>query len=64
LSGSEECETALRLLRRETVLVALEELEDIFHDDHLEVDLFLVVEVLGPFIFLSIILPGENEAES
>jgi hypothetical protein len=59
-----KCETALCLLRRETVLVALEELEAILHDDHLEADLFFVVEVLGPFIFLSTILPGESEAAS
>jgi hypothetical protein len=47
LVGPEEFKTALCLLRRETVLVALEELEDILHDDRLEVNLFLVVEILG-----------------
>jgi hypothetical protein len=53
LVGSEEFETAVCLLQRETVLVAFEELEDVLHDEHLEADLFLVVEVLSLFISLS-----------
>jgi hypothetical protein len=38
---------------RETVLVASEGPEDILHDDHLEVNLFLFIEVLSLFIFPS-----------
>ena len=47
LVGAEELETAVGLLVSQTVLVALEQLEDVIDDDGLEVDLLLVVEVLG-----------------
>lgn len=46
LVGAEQLETALSLLYGETVLVALEQLEDVVDDDGLEVDLFLIVQVL------------------
>lgn len=45
--GTEDLETAVSLLGSKTVLLALEELEDIFDNDGLEVNLFLVVEVLS-----------------
>ena len=47
LVGTEELETACSLLVGKTVLVALEQLEDIVDDDSLEVDLLLVVKVFG-----------------
>ena len=43
LVGAKELETAGGLVRGETVLVALEELEDVVDDDGLEIDFFLVV---------------------
>ena len=43
---AEDFITALRLFLGETLIVALEELEDILNDDRLKVNLFLVVEVL------------------
>ena len=47
LVGAEKFETTVGLLVRKTVLIALEELEDIVDNDSLQVDLLLVVEVLG-----------------
>jgi len=46
LIGAEKLETALGLLYGETVLVALEELEDVVDDDGLKVNLFLIIQVL------------------
>jgi hypothetical protein len=51
--GSEESETALCLHRRE---IASEGSEDILHVDHLEVNLFLFIEVLSLFIFFSFLV--------
>lgn len=45
LVRTEKTDTTLRLFVRETLVVALKELEDIIDDDGLEVDLLLVVEV-------------------
>ena len=47
LVGAEKFETTGGLVVGETVLIALEELEDVIDDDGLEVDLLLVVEVLS-----------------
>ena len=47
LVGTEKLQTTGGLLVSETVLVALKQLEDIVDNDRLEVDLLLVVEVLG-----------------
>ena len=47
LVGAEELKTAVGLLVRQTVLVALEQPEDVIDHDSLQVDLLLVVEVLG-----------------
>ena len=47
LVGAEELETAVGLLVRQTVLITLEQLEDVIDHDSLQVDLLLVVEVLG-----------------
>ena len=46
LVRAEQLETTLGFLFCQTLVVALKELEDILHDDGLEVDLFLVVEIL------------------
>lgn len=46
LVGAKKLETAVGLFCGETILVALEELEDVVDDDGLEVDLFLIVQVL------------------
>ena len=46
LVRAEQLETTLGLLFCQTLVVALKELEDILHDDGLEVNLFLVVEIL------------------
>ena len=45
--GAETFETAVGLVVIRTVLVTLKQLEDIIDDDGLEVDLLLVVEVVG-----------------
>jgi hypothetical protein len=45
--GTKEFEAALSLFLGETLLVTLEEGEDIVENDGLEVDLVLVVEILG-----------------
>jgi len=47
LVGTEELETTLRLGGGQTLFRALEELEDVFNDNGLEIDLLLVVEILG-----------------
>jgi hypothetical protein len=47
LVGAEDSDTVLSLGVGETTLVTLEELEDLLHDDVLDVDLLLVVEVGG-----------------
>jgi hypothetical protein len=47
LVGPEKLQTTLSLLAGETVMVALEELEDIIDDNGLKVDLFFVVQVVG-----------------
>ena len=47
LVRTENVVTALRLFSVETLIVALEELEDIVDDDGLKIDLFLVIKVLG-----------------
>ena len=47
LVGAEKFETTGGLVVGETVLIALEELEDVVDDDGLKVDLLLVVEVLS-----------------
>jgi hypothetical protein len=47
LVGAEDTDTVLSLGVGETALVTLEELEDLLHDDVLDVDLLLVVEVGG-----------------
>ena len=47
LVGTEKLQTASGLLVSETVLVALKQLEDIVDNDRLEVNLLLIVEVLG-----------------
>ena len=47
LVGAEKFETTGGLVVGETVLIALEELEDVIDDDGLEIDLLLVVEVLS-----------------
>ena len=47
LVGAEELQTAGGFLVSQTVLVALKQLEDIVDNDSLQVDLLLVVEVLG-----------------
>ena len=44
---TENLETAGRFLARETLVVALEELEDVLDGDGLDVDLLLVVQVLS-----------------
>jgi hypothetical protein len=45
--GTEYLQTTLRLLGSETLIVTLEECEDILDNYCLEVDLFLVIEVIG-----------------
>ena len=45
LVGTEDVDTAGGLGIGKTVLVALEELEDLLHDNVLNVDLVLVVEI-------------------
>lgn len=45
--GTEQLETANGLFRGQALVVALEKLEDIVDTDGLEVDLFLVIQVLG-----------------
>lgn len=45
--GAENVQTTLGLLSRETLIVTLEELEDILDNDCLEVDLFFVIEVVS-----------------
>ena len=47
LVGTEKLQTTGGLLVSETVLVALKQLKDIVDNDRLEVDLLLIVEVLG-----------------
>ena len=47
LVGAEELETACSLLVGETVLVTLEQLEDIVDNDGLKVNLLLVVKILS-----------------
>ena len=47
LVGAEKFETAVGFVISKTGLVALKKLEDIVDNDGLEVDLLLVVEVLG-----------------
>ena len=46
LVGAKGVGAALGLFFGETLVVALDELEDVLDDDCLEVDLFLIVEVL------------------
>ena len=45
--GAKYFQTTLGLLRRETLIITLEECEDILDNYCLEVDLFLVIEVIG-----------------
>jgi hypothetical protein len=45
--GTKILQTTLGLFCTETLIVTLEECEDIFNNDCLEVDLFLVIEVIG-----------------
>ena len=47
LVGTENLEAAGSLLAGKTLVVALEELEDVLDGDGLDVDLLLVVQVLG-----------------
>ena len=47
LVGTKEAETTVGFLRVETFFGTLKEGEDVLDDDGLEVDLLLVVEVLG-----------------
>ena len=47
LVGAEKFETAIGLVISKTGLVALKELEDVVDNDGLEVDLLLVVQILG-----------------
>ena len=47
LVGTEKLQTTGGLLVSETVLVALKQLEDIVDNDRLEINLLLIVEVLG-----------------
>ena len=46
LVGPEDLKTAASLFLVETLVVTLKELEDIVVDDGLEVDLFLIVQIL------------------
>lgn len=46
LVGTEETETTCGLFTIKTLVVTLEELEHVFNDDSLKIDLFLVVEIL------------------
>lgn len=45
--GTKNLQTTLGLFRSETLIVTLEKCEDVFDNDRLEVDLFLVIEVIG-----------------
>ena len=47
LVRAENVVTTLGLVSRETSIVALQEFEDVLDNDSLEVDLLLIVEVLG-----------------
>ena len=47
LVGAEKFETAIGFVISKTGLVALKELEDVVDNDGLEVDLLLVVQILG-----------------
>ena len=47
LVGAEQLQTASGFLCSETLLRALEKLEDIVYDNGLQIDLLLVVQVLG-----------------
>jgi hypothetical protein len=46
LVGTKEFQTTLGLFRRKTVIVTLKQFEDIVDNDGLQINLFLVVEVL------------------
>lgn len=45
--GAEQFQTTSGFLPSETLLRALEKLEDVINDDGLQVDLLLIVQVLG-----------------
>lgn len=47
LVGAEELNTTVGLLKSETLIGTLQELEHVVEDDGLQVNLFLVVEILG-----------------
>ncbi len=58
LVGAEDTDTVLGLSLSETLVVALEELEDLLHDNVLNVDLVLVVKVGGGERDLGTVSPG------